>query len=820
MFGHLFRKREKPETPRRKKKQKVKLTRAERKRLDEAVAKVRKKGHGPGTAQETIPYKKMYPDGICQVDDTHFSKTVQYYDINYQLSHHDEKLTVLDEWGDFLNFFDPSVHFQFSFVNLQNGAVETGYDFTPLPHDEAFDQIAEEAKAFLESMYAMGSNDDARMKFCTFTVTADNLRAAKLHLNQVEGGINEHLRRLGCAHETLNGKERLWLLHTILHLDKRDKFSFDWKWLPVTGLSTKDFIAPSSFEFRENRVFRMGEKYCTVSAVQILASRLDDRLLADLLTLDNSMIVTMHIQAYDQAEAVKLIKQKLSDLDRTKIDEQMKASRSGYDIDILPSDLNLYGKAAREILDMLQNKDQKMFMLTMLVMNTADTKARLKTVLDQVKAITQPKECPIINLDFQQEDGFVSSLPLGFNKIEIQRIMTTSAVAVLIPFTTMELFQKTPEALYCGINALSHNIIMVDRKSGSNANGIILGIPGSGKSFAAKREMLFVILFTKDDVIICDPEGEYYSLVKRMNGQVIRIAPNSKHYINPLDLDLESYSKDDDPLAMKAEFILSLCEMILGGKDGLEAVQKSVIDYALKKIYQRYFQDPKPENLPILGDLYEALRDMHNERADYVADALDIYVNGSLNLFNHHTNVDIKNRVVCFDIKDLGTQLKKMGMLIVQEMVWNRLAANRDSGKYTRYYMDEFHVLLKEPQTAAYSVQIWKRFRKWGGIPTGITQNIKDLTGQQGTDNILDNTSFIYMLSQAPGDRKALTEHLNLSPHQLSHVTNVGSGEGLLFFGNTIIPFEDHFPKDTEMYKLLTTKPSEVQQRKEEEING
>ena len=795
----------------------MKLTRAERKRLNAAVAKLRKLGHGPGTAQETIPYRKMYPDGICQVDDTHFSKTVQYYDINYQLSHHDEKLSVLDEWGDFLNFFDPSVHFQFSFVNLQSGAVETGYDFTPLPHDEDFDRIAEEAKEFLESMYAMGSNDDARMKFCTFTVTADNLRAARLHLNQVEGGINEHLRRLGCEHETLNGKERLWLLHTIFHLDKRDQFNFDWKWLPVTGLSTKDFIAPSSFEFKENRVFKMGEKFCTVSAVQILASRLDDRLLADLLTLDNSMIVSMHIQAYDQAEAVKLIKQKLSDLDRTKIDEQMKASRSGYDIDILPSDLNLYGKAAREILDMLQNKDQKMFMLTFLIMNTADTKAKLKTVLDQVKAVTQPKECPIISLDFQQEDGFVSSLPLGVNKIEIQRIMTTSAVAVLIPFTTMELFQKRPEALYCGINALSHNIILLDRKSASNANGIILGIPGSGKSFAAKREMMFVLLFTHDDVIICDPEGEYYSLVKAMKGQVIRIAPNSKHYINPLDFDLQNYGKDDDPLSMKAEFILSLCEMILGGKDGLEAVQKSVIDLALKQIYQKYFLDPKPQNLPILGDLYQALRDMHSERADYVADALDIYVNGSLNLFNHHTNVDIKNRLVCFDIKDLGTQLKKMGMLIVQELVWNRLAANRDSGKYTRYYMDEFHVLLKEPQTAAYSVQIWKRFRKWGGIPTGITQNIKDLTGQQGTDNILDNTSFIYMLSQAPGDRKALTEHLNLSPHQLSHVTNVGSGEGLLFFGNTIIPFEDHFPKNSEMYKLLTTKPDEVQKRKDEE---
>ena len=776
-----------------------------------------KQNGGPASAQSTIPYQRMWPDGVCLTDDTHYTKTIQFQDINYQLAQNEDKTAIFEGWCDFLNYFDPSISVQFSFLNLAIGMESFEQSvFIPLKRDD-FDPIREEYAAMLQNQLAKGNNGLTKTKYITFGVDADNYRTAKLRLERVELDILNNFKRLGAQTSSLDGKERLALMHAMFHMDTQEPFRFDWKWLAPSGLSTKDFIAPSSFEFKENRVFKMGEKFCTVSAVQILASRLDDRLLADLLTLDNSMIVSMHIQAYDQAEAVQLINQKLSDLDRTKIDEQMKASRSGYDIDILPSDLNLYGKAAREILDMLQNKDQKMFMLTFLIMNTADTKAKLKTVLDQVKAVTQPKECPIISLDFQQEDGFVSSLPLGVNKIEIQRIMTTSAVAVLIPFTTMELFQKRPEALYCGINALSHNIILLDRKSASNANGIILGIPGSGKSFAAKREMMFVLLFTHDDVIICDPEGEYYSLVKAMKGQVIRIAPNSKHYINPLDLDLQNYGKDDDPLSMKAEFILSLCEMILGGKDGLEAVQKSVIDLALKQIYQKYFLDPKPQNLPILGDLYQALRDMHSERADYVADALDIYVNGSLNLFNHHTNVDIKNRLVCFDIKDLGTQLKKMGMLIVQELVWNRLAANRDSGKYTRYYMDEFHVLLKEPQTAAYSVQIWKRFRKWGGIPTGITQNIKDLTGQQGTDNILDNTSFIYMLSQAPGDRKALTEHLNLSPHQLSHVTNVGSGEGLLFFGNTIIPFEDHFPKNSEMYKLLTTKPDEVQKRKDEE---
>ena len=751
----------------------------------------------------------MYPDGICQLDERRFSKTIQYYDINYALSHHDEKLTVLEEWGDFLNFFDPSVHFQFSYVNLQDAAVELSRVFDPLPGIET-DPIAGELKAFLEATYAQGSNDQARLKFCTFTVTADTLRSARMRLSQVEGGVGEHLHRLGCKHETMTGRDRLRLLHTLFHLDKREKFLFDWKWLPATGLSTKDFIAPDSLEFRENRCFKMGEKYAAVSAIQILASRLDDTMLSDLLNLDNSMVVTLHIRAYDQAEAIKVVKQKLSDLDRVKIDEQMKAARSGYDIDILPADLNLYGKAAREILDMLQSKDQRLFMLTFLVMNTEDTKARLTTALEQLKALTQPKECPVIPLDFQQEDGLVTSLPLGVNRIEIQRIMTTSSLAVLIPFKTMEWADRSPEALYCGVNSLSRNMILVDKKGLSNGNAIILGKPGSGKSMVAKTEMALTYYYTQDDIMICDPESEYSPMVRAMRGQVIRIAPNSADYINPLDIHLESYAPGESPLQMKAEFILSLCELMVGDKEGLQSFQKSVIDQALQIIYRPFLQEPRQENLPILGDLYETLRDMHTERADNVADALEIYVTGSLNLFNHPTNVDVNNRVVCYDIKDLGNQLKPAGMFIVQEQIWSRVAANRDKGRYTRYFMDEFHVLLQVPQTAAYSVQVWKRFRKYGGLPTGITQNINDLTKNQGTDNILNNTSYIYMLNQSAGDRKALEQHLNLSPHQLKRVTDAAPGVGLLYCENAVIPIENHIPEHTEMYQLMTTKPQEV----------
>ena len=793
----------------------MKLTQAERKQLNEVLAKAQQNKSGAGSTQATIPYKRMYQDGICQLDDTHYSKTVQFYDINYRLAQHEDKVAVLNGWGDFNNFFDPSVHIQFSFINLANGAMESPYVIQTRPHNPKFDSLAAEVETLIQDLLDRGSNDQSKAKFITYTVQADHLRAAKMRLEQVETGILNSLRRLGAKVEVLNGKERLHVLYSIFHLNEPDHFLFDWKWLPVSGLSTKDFIAPGSFDFSQSRMFKIGDQYAAVSAMQIFAAKLDDKLLSDLLCMENGMIVTMHIQSYDQAEAIKMVKQKMSDLDKTKIDEQMKASRSGYDIDILPSDLNTYGKATRDMLDALQDKDQRMFLLTFLILNTADSKMKLKNVVEQVKSITQPRDCPIIPLDFQQEDGLISSLPLGMNRIEIQRNMTTSALSILIPFTTVELFQKHPEALFCGINAISHNVIMVDRTYCKNPNGIILGVPGSGKSVTGKSEMLYVFFFTDDDMIVCDPEGEYHPLVSKLDGQVIRISPNSTDYINPLDLHL-NYSEGEDPLSLKSDFILSLCELVIGGRDGLQPIERTVIDRAVRIIYQPFLRDPRPENLPILGDLHKALLDQPEEQAHYIATALEIYVSGSLNLFNHHTNVDIHNRVVAYDIKELGSQLKKLGMLIVQDQVWNRVTNNRATGKNTRYYMDEFHLLLREEQTAAYSAEIWKRFRKWGGIPTALTQNVKDLLASRESQNIFENSDYICMLSQAPGDREILAKKLNISPHQLVHVTNTGPGEGLLFYGNTIVPFVNHIPTDTEIYRLITTKPSEVQRKKEE----
>ena len=552
----------------------------------------------------------------------------------------------------------------------------------------------------------------------------------------------------------------------------------------------------------------MGKKLGTASFLQILAPEMSDRMLADFLEMESSLIVTMHLQSVDQVSAIKMIKRKITELDKNKIEEQKKAFRGGYDIEVLPSDLVTYGSEAKKLLENLQNRNERMFMLTFLVLNFGETKQKLDNNFFQASSIAQKYNCILTKLDFQQEEGLMSSLPLGMNQVEVQRTLTTSAAAIFIPFTTQELFQNGKEALYCGLNALSNNLIMVDRKLLKNPNGLILGTPGSGKSFSAKREIANVFLVTDDDIIVCDPESEYGTLVERLGGQVIRISPTSGDFINPMDLNL-NYSDDENPLSLKSDFILSLCELIVGGKEGLKPVEKTVIDRCVRSVYRGYLNDPCPENMPILGDLYAELRRQDEKEAQYIATALEIYVTGSLNVFNNRTNINIDNRVVSFDIKELGKQLKKIGMLVVQDAVWNRVTVNRDAHKSTRYFIDECHLLLKEEQTAAYMVEIWKRFRKWGGIPTAITQNVKDLLASREIENILENSDYIYMLNQAAGDRQILAQKLNISPHQLSYVTHSGEGEGLLFYGSTILPFVDRFPKDTELYRLLTTKLSE-----------
>ena len=784
------------------------LTSRQRKRIADAVKKAKMQGKIAMSAQDTISYKEMRPDGICIVKDNYFTKTIQFYDINYQLARNEDKNIIFENYCDFLNYFDKSISVQLSFLNQTMDISDFEKSIAIKPQNDDFDGIRAEYTEMLKNQLARGNNGIVRKKYITFGIEADNIQNAKQRLERIETDIINNFKILGVRAFSLNGMERLELLHSCFN-GGENKLNFSWNLIYKTGLTTKDFIAPTSFNFSDGRCFRMGGTIGAVSFLHILAPELTDEMLKNFLEIQSALSVNIHIKSIDQSEAIKMIKRKITDLDKMKIEEQKKAVRAGYDMDIIPSDINTFGIDAKKLLEDLQGRNERMFLVTVLIMSTAKTKKALNSAIFEVQSIAQQRNCPLRRLDYQQEDGLMASVPIGINNIGIQRALTTSSTAIFVPFTTQELFSDSPEALYCGLNALSNNMIMVDRKMLKNPNGLILGTPGSGKSFSAKREMTNAFLVTNDDIYVCDPEAEYNPLIHALKGQVVKLSPTSRDYLNPLDINI-NYSDEENPLALKSDFVLSFCELIIGGRDGLEPIEKTVIDRSVTRIYQKYFENPTPANMPILEDLYEEIKKQPEQEAGRIASALELYVKGSLNVFNHHTNVDISNRIVCFDIKELGKQLKKLGMLVVQDQIWNRVTINRNEHKSTRYYCDEFHLLLKDEQTAAYSVEIWKRFRKWGGIPTGITQNVKDLLSSAEIENIFENSDYIYMLNQAQGDREILAKKLGISPQQLSYVTQSGAGEGLLFYGNTIIPFIDRFPKDTKLYSLMTTVPQEV----------
>ena len=760
------------------------------------------------SAQQTIPYVRMLPDGVCQLPGGLFTKTLAYEDINYSVASTEDQSAIFNGWSEFLNYFDSSIPFQLTFINrrsLSNGRYKINI---PSAHDD-FDSIRAEYTEMLKGQVAKSNNGIDRAKYITFGVPADDLAAARPRLGRVEADVLGNFKRLGVAASPLDGRERLAVLHGQTHPGpQREAFQFSWKDIVKTGLGTKEAVAPfGGFDFTRPRTFRVGRYWGAASYLQIMASELSDRLLREILELDVELTVTMHIQTVDQTRAIKTIKGKVSDIGKMKVEEQKKAMRAGYDPDILPPDLITYSKDAADLLSDLQSRNERMLLLTFTVVNLAPTRERLENDVFTVGGIAQKYNCALRRLDWQQEQGYVSSLVLGRNEVEIRRGMTTSSTAIFVPFITREL-RMGGQALYYGSNALSHNVIMADRKKLKSANGLYLGSTGSGKSFAAKRELIHVFLATQDRIIIVDPMGEYAPLVRRLGGQVIEIAPDSPSHINPMDIQLD-LNGGESPLSLKADFLLSLCELVVGGKEGLQPIEKTVIDRCVRQVYRELALGIGSGTMPLLQDLYAELLKQPEPEAQRVATALELYCTGSLNLFNHHTNVNLDSRVVCIVLKGMGENLRKIAMHVTDEFVTSAVNTNFENGVATWCYFDEFHILLRDPLTASYFVTVWKMLRKKGCVPSALTQNVKDLLASREIENILDNTDFMILLSQAQSDRAILAKQLGISEHQLSYITHSNSGEGLLFYGDVTIPFVDRFPRG-EIYNLLTTRPEDL----------
>ncbi|MDD2402313.1 MAG: ATP-binding protein [Clostridia bacterium] len=766
----------------------------------------KKKSNVPRTSQQTIPYRMAYDDGIIETYEGKYTRTIMFDDINYQVARQEDKEDIFVRYCDFMNYFNSTIGVQITINNKSVNQISFQKEMLLKAKGDHLDEYRKEYNDMLKHQMLAGKNDIQKEKYITLSITANAISEARNIFSRLESDVLSLINRFGSHGKVLSLKERLELLHDIYRNGHEGEFIFDLKASRRKGLITKDLIAPDSFEFKRDHM-RIGDKYARAIFIMELPTFLNDGFLSELTDFSFNMLLNINIRAIEPHIALKMIKHQITGMEANKIDYQKRGLRSGYLEAFIPYELRHSLEEAQELLDDIVNKNQKMYLTNIIIVHMADTKESLDKDTEVINAVARKYICQMGTLNYQQEDALNSVVPLGVNRLKIDRCLTTESTAIFVPFTSQELVQK--DGMYYGLNAVSKKVIMFNRKSLKNANGFILGSPGSGKSFSAKREMVNVLLNTDDDVIIIDPEREYTRLVENFEGQVIYISAGSSNYINPLDMTMD-YSDDEEPLMLKSDFVLSLCEVIVGGRDGLSPKEKSIIDRCLKMTYREYMQDFDIEKIPTLKDFYEILKRQKEAEAENLATALELYTTGNLSVFSNKTNININNRLICYDIKDLGKQLKTMGMLIVLDAIWNRITQNRNKGKRTWLYMDEIYLLFANEYSANFLFELYKRARKWGAIPTGITQNIEDLLKSDLARRMLSNSEFLLLLNQSPSDRAELSKLLNISPAQLSYVTNSDAGQGLLFSGTSIVPFVDKFPTDTKLYQMMTTKVEEV----------
>lgn len=775
---------------------------AEKKHKKEKKKVVKKKRHVPRTTQKTLPYKCVCDNYLMKVDDNKYSKTYVFEDVNYSIAKQEEQESIFLGYCSVLNSFDTSADIQITVHN--NRVNKDEFDKMVLLRYKGndYDHYIDVYNEMLKDKMEKGQNGIIRKKYLTVTLQAPDLETARGKFTAIDLELTNAFKKIGSVITPLTSNDRVNLLKDIF------KSVDD----TIPELSEKDFkrqaerayCCPDYFEFKKD-YFMWNNKYARTMFIKDMPSSLKDDMLTEIANTNLDVMITVNIAPVDPYKALKIVNHQLTSMRANKLQAEKKALRSGYTTDVINEDLKHSLIEAEELLDDLRSKNQKMFLNNIIIMVTADDIDELDNSTEAIEAVIRKQLCSVSTLKFQQEKGLQSVLPLGNCTLKIRRTLTTESTAVFLPFAAKEISQKN--GMYYGLNAISNNMIIFNRLMLKNPNGFILGSPGSGKSFSAKREMLNVFLATDDDIIIIDPEREYTDLVAALNGETINVSPASTNYINPLDMS-QDYSDEQSPLVMKSDFILSFCECLVG-KQGLTAKEKAIIDRCLTNIYAEYLQNFDHEKIPTLMDFYENIKAQPEDEAQGLALSIELYIKGNLNVFAHKTNVNTSNRVVSYDIKDLGKQLKTIGMLIVLDYVWNRITVNRARGKRTWIYLDEIYLLFANEQSANFLYELYKRARKWGGVPTGITQNVEDLLKSETARSMLSNTDFVLMLNQATSDRIQLARLLNISDNLLTHVTSSESGSGLICCGGSIIPFVDKFPHN-ELYDLMTTKLEEV----------
>lgn len=748
------------------------------------------------TTEDTVLPLEVYKNGVFKISKNEYSKTLEFFDRNYTALSEEDRENVFINFSEILSSFDSSNSYQFSYINCGEKSFKLEDRFKIENKNDTFDEFRDEYNQILKNKINKNKGFEKR-KFLTFKTTANNLKEANINLTGMEKDLKKQFKELDTEIKILNLEERLSLFYEMLNPHKNLDFG---------QIDQKEKIVPKLLDFSKDDEFKINEMFAQTFYLEITGSEISDEILKEFVEVNEDLYINFHIEPIDQLDGTNLVAKTLTNLQQMKIEEQKKAIKSGYDMDLIGGKLKENLDSVESLLEDVKSKNEKLFKVTILFTILAKDKLYSRKILASLRKIAKRNNSILKPLKYLQEQGLVSSLPLCKNEIESMRILTTSSVAAFIPFKTKELITKG-NPFYYGNNQISKNIICLDRMYLNSANGLILGSTGSGKSFAAKEEMTLSYLLTDDEIIILDPEREYIELTKALDGEVIEISPNSKNYINPLDINL-GYGGEDFALSIKLDFVLSFFELIL--KRSLEPREDSIIDRAVREIYKEYFKNPKKENIPILEDLYNELLSYKTDISYELCESLEFYVKGSMNIFNHHTNIDIKKRIICYDINSLGEKLRKIGMQIIQNEVWNRVTINRNKKILTRYYVDEAHLFFEDPTTAKFNTQVYKRFRKYGGVPTLMTQNVKNILAYKGVEDIFENTDFILILKQAPKDREIMARLLNLSLEQEKYISNPDKGSGLIKFGKDIVPFENKFPKTTKLYKLLQTSFREI----------